>query len=303
MQILRSVPMHPFLSRLSLDRPRFLAACAGVAAPLAIAPVALASPLTLAQLFYPPVSNSPGIMVVGRGRASHPADLARLTFSVYRDSYSFEEGFEQARRDRQPNRPLVSSGIPSLLPSAHPASWLNAESLEGEELEITEADIAAVLDALAAQGINPEQITQEFGTLDAYTAEVTVELPQPTQGRVQAIVEAVQEAMADRSPVYLQDVSVVYSLADCIALEVDAYGAAVADGRQRAAAIAANMGVSLVNPPSVAESLFNLVVPGCDSVGPEFPPFFGGFGSGDYDPEQPAEVEVFRDVFMTYPVE
>ncbi|MGA1601831.1 MAG: hypothetical protein ACO4CG_06040 [Prochlorothrix sp.] len=279
----------------------------------ATAPAANATPRPIAQLFYPPTGQPPGIQVVGRGQASQPADRATLQFYIYRDSYYFDDGFgesfEESRQSPQHAPTQFSPQTPAAIPSyaqASPTPVSRFQPVEHDswsgEPDITATDLEPLLNALVEQGVKPSQITQELGTLDAYTATVTVELSQPSQSQVKAIVETVEKSLFEQEPLFLQEVSVVYGVEDCRALEADAYGAAVMDGAERAGSIAANLGVELVDPPSVAESLFNLVVPGCSSNGPEFPDFFNGFGGSGYDPTQPAEVEVLRDVFMTYPV-
>ena len=243
------------------------------------------TPHPVAQLFYPPAGPHQGVMVVGRGRASLPADSATIEFYLYKDGY--DESFEDEFR---------STGVVSSLRS------VNYEEL-GDGEGIAEADLDPLVEALTALGIAGTAITTELSDTDSYSATVRVEIAKPTQAQIKDLVTAGETSMDDDSSILVQDVSVVYSLEDCQELETAAYRSAVTDGTKRATAIAAELQVSLNHPPSIAESLFNLVVPGCNSEGPNFSSLFSGFGGyAPYNPDKAAEVELQRDIFMTYPV-
>jgi len=103
--------------------------------------------------------------------------------------------------------------------------------------------------------------------------------------------------------IVVETVNVRYAMKDCQVLVRAAYQAAVKDARNRSEALAQAMNVQLGKVPSVAESfLYDLFVPLC-SEATELPSFlpFGSSGSR-YDPNAPIEVQLRRDIFVTYPI-
>lgn len=91
-----------------------------------------------------------------------------------------------------------------------------------------------------------------------------------------------------------------YSAKDCQALERAAYQAGVQDAQNRARAIAEAMGGKMRKVGSVAEPFYNAYLPGCNSGG-NLP--FGGDAASSYDPNAPVEVEITKEIFVTFPVD
>lgn len=246
----------------------------------------------VAQLFYPPVNeDQQALMVLGQGTASAPADTAEveLSFTNY-DPYAIpEEGL------------LLFNGAEA------GSSALQAQATP--EDTITEAQLQPVVDALVAAGIPADAIEVVIvpGSPNVYPyttdrGSVSFNLSAPSQEQVNRAVDGVNESIADNEEIFLQNVSVQYSISDCTTLEQDAYQSAIGDARNRATAMAAAMGVELAEVPSVAESPFNFLSPPCGSTDQAalYNPF--GFGTSYYDPEAPAEVQVRRDIFVTFPI-
>lgn len=248
----------------------------------------------VAQLFYPPVSeDQQALMVLGQGEASAPADVAEVEFSFTNyDPYAVpEEGL------------LLFSDSSAQTPSS-----LQAQA-PGDTPALTEAQLQPVVDALVAAGIPSESIEVSIvlGSPNVYPyttdrGSVSFDLDAPSQEQVKRAVDRVNEAIADREEIFLQNLSVQYSINDCTDLEQDVYQDAITDARNRAMAIATAMGVELAEVPSVAESPFNFLSPACGSTAQ--PSLYNpwGLGASYYDPEAPAEVLVRRDVFVTFPI-
>jgi uncharacterized protein YggE len=256
----------------------------------------------VAQLFYPPVNDEQqALMVVGQGEASAPADRAEVEFSFTNyDPYASPEGGLLLFNSGSTSNGSTSNGAteaPSLRTQASPIP------------SFTEAQLQPVVDALVAAGISSElievAITPGSPNVYPYTTDrgsVSFDLSNPSREQINQAVDAVNEAIADSQSIFLQNLSVRYSLNDCTALEQDVYLAAISNARSRATALASAMGVELAEVPSVAESPFNFLLPACGSADGAgfYNPF--AFGASLYDPEAPAEVQVRRDIFVTFPI-
>ncbi|MBD2070950.1 SIMPL domain-containing protein [Leptolyngbya sp. FACHB-671] len=249
----------------------------------------------VAQLFYPPVNeDQQALMVLGQGEASAPADIAEVEFSFTNyDPYAVpEEGL------------LLFNDTSAQAPPS-----LQAQATPGDPPTLTETQLQPVVDALVAAGIPSESIEVSIvpGSPNVYPyttdrGSVSFDLDAPSQEQIKQAVDGVNEAIADSEEIFLQNLSVQYSVNDCTELEQDVYQDAISDARNRATAIATAMGVELAAVPSVAESPFNFFSPACGSTAQPSPynPF--GLGASYYDPEAPAEVLVRRDIFVTFPI-
>lgn len=236
-----------------------------------------------AQLFYPPVSNPQALRVPGRGRASEPANAARLVFKF-------------------------STNIPSELPAEGTLSY----SMVAQEV-LNKESLKPVVDALVAIGVPADAIQVKItepspsalpfpfpSTGTEGGAEVAVTLNQPTRDRLEQIVTAATQAASKNKNFSISSVGVQYSAKDCQALERAAYQAAVQDAQNRGRAIAEAMGAKMSRVGSVAEPFYNAYLPACNSEG-SLP--FGGDATSPYDPNAPVEVEVTKEVFFTFPVD
>ncbi len=248
------------------------------------APKPASSDTRIAQLFYPPASDRQIIAVTGQGRATVPADLARMNVVF-------------TNRKAQDFDPMSNPNALSK-PPATPAP-------------LTEAALADIVTALKTAGVPADKIKVTINSLErprfpSYSrgnGTMTVEIEQPTQAGVARLVKTVNTALAAKGAnpkVFLEDIYVQYSVKSCAAIEDAAYASAMQDAKLRAGALAKSMGVQLADVPSVAEL-----------------PFIGRFYSPcsqdidvtsavmrrpptAYDPTMPAEVEVYREIAVTY---
>ncbi|MBE9126331.1 MULTISPECIES: SIMPL domain-containing protein [unclassified Coleofasciculus] len=236
----------------------------------------------IAQLFYPQVSEQATLRVIGKGRASQPADRASLQFKFI-------------------------SNIPFESP---PEGVLSQFDTPGEPL--SEESLQPIVDALVAIGVPANaievKIVEPTGSILPFPfpstateggAEVAVMVEQPTRDRLDQIVDTASDAANNLEDILLSTINVQYAVDDCQALERAAYQSAVEDSQNRARAIAEAMGADLRGAPSVAEPFYGIFLPGCNSEG-NLP--FGGSAATPYDPNSPVEVEVTKEIFTSYPV-
>lgn len=232
----------------------------------------------MAQLFYPSPSQQKAIMVVGQGRVSALADTGQVVFAFGSEESSFPEG-------ETPPKPMQKA------------------------VPITKELLRPVIDALVAIGLPASAIQVNINPVQSSpspfsqgSAQVTVKLNKPTRDRVQQIVTAASAATSKNNKFFLQSVDVQYAVNDCPALERKAYLAAMNDAQSRAKALATAMNVQVKGTPSVAEEPISRLISSCNSEVDlsSFP--FGSFTSS-YDPSAPAEVSVWRNVFVTYTIE
>ncbi len=235
-----------------------------------------------AQLFYPPVSNQRAIMVVGQGVGTVPADTGTLELNI-------------------------KSEIRAQSPSSGATS-----QLEETDVVLTKQSLKPIVDALVGIGVPADAIEVKINTPKSNPfpipfpsndspAQVVVKLDKPTRELVQQIVNVAKNAANKSRKLAIKSVSVKYATTNCQALETAAYTAAINNAKTRAQALASAMGVELEKIPSVAEpGLFDLIFPLCLKEGISSP-LFGGSKSPN-EPLAPAEVELRRDIFVTYPI-
>ncbi|MEM0980948.1 MAG: SIMPL domain-containing protein [Cyanobacteria bacterium P01_H01_bin.58] len=238
------------------------------------------------QLLYPPVSEQRGISVAGQGRASVPASRARIDVLL-------------TNRDRTAPPPQSLSPEERIaLPEPPP---ITLDSLQGtvealEAIGVPSADIEARASQLVI-------LRYPYNRIDD---AITVTVAQPTRARVNEIVNTIDSALKAQRPqqvAFVDDIYVQYIVDDCAVLEQKAYASAISDAQLRAQAIADSLGVTLAAPPFIGEFPFlgRFVTP-CNEETDIVRAIFGRENTY-YNPEAPAEVEVFREVLVTYPVE
>jgi uncharacterized protein YggE len=237
-------------------------------------------PVYTAQLFYPPGGNQQTVRIIGKGRATGSADTARVEFKF-------------------------SPKAPSISPSPGITSQFEIQSTP-----LSEESLKPIVDALAASGVPKDaiqvKVTQPgrsgipfpFPSTPTGGAQILVNLDQPTREGVNQVVTVVNQAVSKNEQIDVSQVGVEYPVKDCQPLEQEAYQAAIQDAQTRARAIAEAMGAQLGKIPSVAEPFYNVFLPGCSSGG-KLP--FGG-DSTPYDPDAPAQVEVTKEIFVSFPV-
>jgi uncharacterized protein YggE len=238
------------------------------------------NPLT-AQLFYPLASEKSTIQVIGKGKVTKAADSALLKFNFNANTSEL---------------PIASQAF---------------QSAQAGSSTLTKETFKPIVDALIALGIPADSITVKiknnysgsssfpfpFPSSDIEgNAQISVILEPITKERLKTIVDKVTSISTESKTFYLADVKVDFRVNNCEALERDAYIAAVKDAQNRAKAIATAVEAELVRVPSISEPFYNVFIPTCNTEGTL--PF--SQSSATYDPDTPVEVEITKDVFVTY---
>ncbi|MEH2050820.1 SIMPL domain-containing protein [Nostoc sp.] len=252
---------------------------------------ALTPKVTNAQLFYPPASDRHSLMVIGQGAVRVPADTADIEL-VFSSGGSNDE--LQTQPSAFPETRRLSS-LTLLLNEKTPAEPLpNKKSL-------TKATLQPVVDSLIAKGISADKIQVQINTNSSENnAKILVRLEKPTRDRIQEIVATANKSTSKLENISIKSVGVEYAVNDCQALQSSVYQSAMKDAQSRAQALATAMEVKL-GTPSVAEPFYTLFYPSCSSkTGVTLPSFASFLSSPAYNPDAPAEVEMKKDIFVTY---
>ncbi len=252
---------------------------------------ALTPKVTNAQLFYPPASDRHSLMVIGQGVVKVPADTADIEL-VFSSGGSNDE--LQTQPSSLPETRRISS--PTLLFNYKTA----AESLPSKK-SLTKATLQPVVDSLVAKGIRADKIQVQINPNSSENnAKILVRLEKPTRDRVQEIVATANKSTSQIENLSVKSVGVEYAVNDCQALQSSVYQSAMKDAKNRAQALASAMEVKL-STPSVAEPFYTLFYPSCSSkTGVPLPSFASFLLSPAYNPDAPAEVEMKKDIFVTY---
>ncbi|QHG15853.1 SIMPL domain-containing protein [Nostoc sp. ATCC 53789] len=247
--------------------------------------------VTNAQLFYPPASDRHSLMVIGQGVVKVPADTADIELVFSSESSNGES-------ETQP------SSLPQTRRISSPTLFLNyktvAESSPSKK-SLTKATLQPVVNSLVAKGINVDKIQVQINPNSSENnAKILVRLEKPTRDRVQEIVATANKATSQLENISVKSVGVEYAVNDCQALQSSVYQSAMKDAQSRAQALATAMSVKL-DVPSVAEPFYTLFYPSCSSkTGVPLPSFASFLLSPTYNPDAPAEVEMKKDIFVTY---
>ncbi|BBD69666.1 hypothetical protein NIES4072_29990 [Nostoc commune NIES-4072] len=252
---------------------------------------ALTPKVTNAQLFYPPASDRHSLMVIGQGVVRVPADTADIEL-VFSSGGSNDE--LQTQPSSLPQTRRISS--PTLLFNYKTA----AESLPNKK-SLTKATLQPVVNSLVAKGISADKIQVQINANSSENnAKILVRLEKPTRDRVEEIVGTANKATSEIENLSVKSVGVEYAVNDCQALQSSVYQSAMKDAQSRAQALATAMGAKL-GTPSVAEPFYTLLYPSCSSkTGVPLPSFASFLLSPAYNPDAPAEVEMKKDIFVTY---
>jgi len=251
---------------------------------------ALASPLQS--------QSQAGLTVQGYGSATAPADAAKVQFSV---SLVSSDG-------SYPYYPKPA--VPEVMPSGQGATPGEAEPLVIPPTptalpELTDADLAPLIDAIKAQGVSDADIEVVIYPAGGYyspygpnsSARVTVTLDNPAD-RVGPLVNAGTQAVNESGTLSLQNTSVLYMVDDCSALLREARRAAVEDGRDNGEGLADALGVSLGELLAASEYAYSPFGPSpCD---PTFDTSPYGYEGMSYDPALPTEVQIVSNVALTF---
>ena len=245
----------------------------------------------------PQLQGQAGLTVQGYGSATAPADAAKVQFSV---SLISSDG-------SYPYYPKPA--VPEVQPSDSGASSGEAEPLVIPPTptalpELTDADLAPLIDAIKAQGVSDADIEIVIYPTGGYYspygsggARVTVTLDNPAD-RVGPVVDAGTQAVNESGTLSLQNTSVLYMVDDCSVLLREARRAAVEDGRDSGEGLAEALGVSLGDLLAASEYAYSPFGPSpCD---PAFNTSPYGYEGMSYDPALLAEVQIVSNVALTF---
>lgn len=258
---------------------------------------ALTPKVSNAQLFYPPASDRHSLMVMGQGVVRVPADTAdiELVFSSKDSNDQLETQPSTLSQVRRVTLPTL------LLNDKTPMGQISAiPSLENQK-SLTKASLQPIIDSLVANGISADKIQLQVNTNSSENnAKIVVRVEKPTRDRIQEIVGTANKATSKLENFTIKNVGVEYAVNDCQTLQSSVYQSAMKDAQSRAQALATAMGVKL-GTPSVAEPFYTLFYPSCNSkAGVSLPSFASFLLTPTYDPDAPAEVEMKKDIFVTY---
>ncbi|MEH2070859.1 MAG: SIMPL domain-containing protein [Nostoc sp.] len=251
-----------------------------------------------AQLFYPPASDRHSLMVMGQGVVRAPADTADIEL-VFSSKDSSEQSEPQPSTLSQVRRLTLS---PLVLNDKIPIGQTPIPALENEKA-LTKASLQPIVDSLIANKISADKIQVQVNTNSGENnAKILVRVEKPTRERIQEILGVANKATSKLKNLTIKNVGVDYAVNDCQALQSSVYQSAMKDAQSRAQALATAMGVKL-GIPSVAEPFYTLFYPSCSSkTGVSLPSFASFLLTPTYNPDAPAEVEMKKDIFVTYTV-
>ncbi|MDZ8027669.1 MAG: SIMPL domain-containing protein [Nostoc sp. DedQUE11] len=251
-----------------------------------------------AQLFYPPASDRHSLMVMGQGVARVPADTADIEL-VFSSKDSNDELQTQPSTLSQARRKTLQT---LLLNDKTPIGQIPPTPVENKK-SLTKATLQPIVDTLVANGISANKIQVQINTNSSENnAKILVKMEKPTRDRIQEIVGIANKATSKIENLAINSVGVEYAVNDCQALQSSVYQSAMKDAQSRAQALATAMGVKL-GAASVAEPFYTLFYPSCNSKsGVTLPSFASFLLTPNYDPDAPAEVEMKKDIFVTYKV-
>ncbi|WP_414570786.1 SIMPL domain-containing protein [Nostoc sp. CCY 9925] len=251
-----------------------------------------------AQLFYPPASDRHSLMVMGQGVARVPADTADIEL-VFSSKDSNDELQTQPSTLSQARRKTLQT---LLLNDKTPIGQIPPTPVENKK-SLTKATLQPIVDTLVANRISANKIQVQINTNSSENnAKILVKVEKPTRDRIQEIVGTANKATSKIENLAINSVGVEYAVNDCQALQSSVYQSAMKDAQSRAQALATAMGVKL-GAASVAEPFYTLFYPSCNSKsGVTLPSFASFLLTPTYDPDAPAEVEMKKDIFVTYTV-
>jgi len=165
------------------------------------------------------IGDSSGISVLGYGDATAPADLAHVTLT-----------FPQTNQSYGPEGPRFEP--------------------------VDEEEVAQILDALVASGIASDTLNLNlFGRSGYYGPgpAMTIDFAYNEPAELNNFLATVQETLDDDKAPTIQQVTAVFLVEDCAALEAQAWEGALLDAQQRATTAAGLMDVQVGELQSVAE--------------------------------------------------
>ncbi|KPK47521.1 MAG: hypothetical protein AMJ77_02885 [Dehalococcoidia bacterium SM23_28_2] len=246
----------------------------------------------------PQLQAQGGITVQGYGRATAPADAARVQFVVSKSGEVYPTPVSVEPR-AVPGVGVDIETEPAMPPDEYPTPVPPSP--------ITEADLEPLIDAIKGEGFSDSDIEITIYSSGYYydpygsgSARVTVTVDNPAD-EVEPLVEAATEAVNESGTLMLQNVGVMYTVDDCDDLLAAARRVAVEDGRDNGAGLAEALDVGLGDVVAASEYIYSPFGP--SSCDPSFDTYYAGpygYEGMAYDPVMPAEVQIVANVTLTF---
>lgn len=183
-----------------------------------------------------PIGTASGITVFGYGDASAPADLAHVTLT-----------FPSTNMSYGPTGPTFEP--------------------------VDEEEVAQIIEVLSASGIASDTLNVNiFGRSGYYGPgqAMTIDFPYAEPANLNNFLATLQAALDDERAQTIQQVTAVFMVEDCTALEAQAWERALSNAQDRATAAAGLMQVTLGELTSIAEmsvaSPYGQSVSGCSKL-------------------------------------
>lgn len=213
-------------------------------------------------------STTRTLYVTGVGQVSAPADQAVMILSFYPNSYY--------------------SGADYSDPSSPPA-----------QPQVQPSDLSTATEAATSAGASSVKASPDLTTPGSMRVQMT--LNQPTQDKIEQVLNAVSTAVVKTNRYTSSGVTVGYTVRDCASLESRARQAAMTDATARANALAAVSGTQVGELISVSESVswgtsYSSICPSADD-----PAVFADLlYAGSYYTSTPPVVRVTNSLSTTY---
>jgi uncharacterized protein YggE len=234
-----------------------------------------------------------GIVAQGFGRATAPADTARVQFVVSKSGEIYPVPL-QAEPKAVPEGYMPGETAPATPPEIYPTPTPPSP--------IAEADLQPLVDAIKAQGVSDSDIqvtiypSSYYGTYDSQSARVTATLRDPK--RTGELIGAGNQAVAESGTLFIQNVGVIYSVNNCDTLLKEARKAAVEDARANGAGLAEALGVGLGDIQGASEYSYDPY--GYSTCQPQSGPLYYEYEGPSFNPAQPAEVQIVSNVTISF---
>jgi len=247
----------------------------------------------------PQLQAQGGITVQGYGRATAPADSARVQFVVSESGEVYPTPLPATESRVVPGGDVEAQTEPATPPDEYPTAVPPSP--------ITEADLTPLIDAIKGEGFSDSDIEITIYSSGYYydpygsgSARVTVTVDNPADD-VGPLVEAGTDAVNESGTLMLQNVGIMYTVDNCDDLLAAARRAAVEDGRDNGAGLAEALGVGLGDVVAASEYIYSPYGP--SSCDPSFDTYYAGpygYEGMSYDPAMPAEVQIVANVTLTF---
>jgi len=222
-----------------------------------------------------------GITVQGYGSATADADSAIIELYFSRNGPVSDISQGQSE-------PGFSGGAEPVAPDVQ------------EVAPITEADLQAVIDAIAGAGVAGDKI-QFVGQpyFDKFYSSATLRATVDNVDSVDGVVKAANDAAAALAGITVNGTNVSYTVSDCTALEEAAMKAAVEDAGERAQVFGRALGAGV----GAVKGASNYSYFGGTPCDPGFYPGPYPLGGITYTEGQPREVQVIANISVTYAIQ